>query len=130
MHQADHVAPGIALLDQGNGALAGGCRQRPDFAQDGLQTDAVFVDGPPFDGCLGEGRRHRAQQRTHALREVSLGLQVGLHMAWAGHPQTCAQTTEVGPAKLTTEVTAETLAHPGGDRPPAPALALRRYACR
>jgi hypothetical protein len=58
------------------------------------------------------------------LLEVGLGLRVGPHMAWAGHPHPCAQAPQVGPANLTIDVSAQTLADPGDDRPPAPALAL------
>jgi len=58
------------------------------------------------------------------LFEVCLGLRVGLHMAWAGRPQSCPEAPQVRPAELTTDVSAETLADPGGDRAPAPALAL------
>src|SRR5258708_39309687 len=47
-------------------------------------------------------------------------------MARAGHPQSCAQTTEIGPTKLATDASAETLADPGSGRPSAPAVALRR----
>src|SRR5262249_32618814 len=41
--------------------------------------------------------------RTQLLLEVGLGLQIGLHMARAGHPQPCAQAPQVGPAELTTD---------------------------
>ena len=60
------------------------------------------------------------------LLEVVLGLRVGLHMARARHPQPCTQTTEVGPSELATDVSAQSLADPGGDRPPTPAVTLGR----
>ena len=60
------------------------------------------------------------------LLEVRLGLRVGLHMARAGHSQTCPETTQIGPAKLATDTSSEALTDPGGDCPPAPASALRR----
>jgi hypothetical protein len=80
------------MLDRGERALPRGCRQRPDLAQDGLQTNALFVNGPhspELDGCLREGRRHLAQQRTWALLEVGLCLRLG-PAAWAcGSACTC-----------------------------------------
>ena len=86
----------------------------------------MFVDRPQLDGRVWEGCRDVAQQRTQMLLEVGLGLRVGLHMARARHPQPCAQPTEIDPAELATDASAQTLADPGGDRAPAPALALRR----
>ena len=52
MHEADEVAPIISMLDRSAGALAG---QRPDFAQDGLEPNAVFVNCPELDSRVGEG---------------------------------------------------------------------------
>jgi len=127
MHEADDVAPFIAMLDRSDGALAG---KRPDPLQNWLEPDPVFVNRPELDGRLGIGCRHRAQQRTQMLPEVFWGLRVGLHIARAGHPQPCAQAPQVHPAELTTDASAETLADPGGDRPPAPALPLRCSSCR
>jgi hypothetical protein len=43
MHKADEVAPVVAMLDGGIGALTG---QGSDFLQDRLELDAVFVDRP------------------------------------------------------------------------------------
>src|SRR5690349_12299230 len=64
------------------------------------------------------------------LLEVGLGLRVGLYMARAGHPQTGTRAPQVRPAKLTADTSTETLADPGGDRPPAPAVAFRRSSGR
>jgi hypothetical protein len=63
----------------------------------GLPPDPMFVDGPQFDGRLGKGRRHLAQQRTEVLLEVSLCLRVGLHVTRAGHLQAGTEATQVGP---------------------------------
>jgi hypothetical protein len=58
MHEANQIAPGIAMLDRGELALTG---QRPDLVQDGLQTNAVFVNGPELDARLRKGHRPRAR---------------------------------------------------------------------
>src|SRR5690348_1707461 len=79
MHEADEVAPVVAMLGRGEtspGALAGEARQRPDLAQQWLELNAVFVDGPQFNGRVGEGHSHRAQEQ-------------------AQHPQPCAQAPQV-----------------------------------
>src|SRR5262245_54315578 len=113
MHKADEVAPVIAMLDRSDGALPG---QRPDPAQNWLQTNAVFVNGPELDSRLGKGRRDRAQERAQMLLEVGLGLRVGLHMARPRHPQPCPEAPQVGPAELATDASAELLADPRGNR--------------
>lgn len=59
------------MLDQGKWTLT---RQRPDLAQNWLQTNEVFVNGSELDDRLGEVRRHLAQQRTLLLLEVGLGM--------------------------------------------------------
>src|SRR5215469_984775 len=115
MHKADDVAPGIAMFDGRDGTLPG---QRPDPTQDGLQTNPMFVDRPQLDGCLWKCRRHLPQQRAQALLEVGLCLRVGLHMTRTGHSQPCTKTSQVGPAELTTDASTESLADPGGNRPP------------
>jgi hypothetical protein len=43
MDEADEIAPGVAVLDWGERALA---IEAPDFVQDGFQANAVLVDGP------------------------------------------------------------------------------------
>jgi hypothetical protein len=127
MHEADDVAPRIAMLDRGDGALA---RERPGLAQNGLEANAMFVHGPQLDGRVGKGRRHLPQQRGQMLLEVGLGLRVGSHVTRPRDTQACAQTPQVGPAELTTDTATETLADPGGDRPPAPTLAFGCFSCR
>jgi hypothetical protein len=59
MHKADEVAPGKAVVDQGNGPLADGS---PDPTQQGLEADAVFIDGPQLDLRLGKGGRDGAYE--------------------------------------------------------------------
>src|SRR5215469_1823284 len=121
MDKSDEITPGVPMLDEGNGPDV---PERPHFPDDRLEPNPMFVDGPQLDGCLREGSGHRSQQRTQMLLEGGLRLWVGLHMARAGHSQPCTQAPQVGPAELTTNAPAETLAHPGGDRPPAPAIPL------
>jgi hypothetical protein len=60
MHKAHQIAPGIAVLHRGNGALA---VETPDFVQDWLEPDAMLVDRPQLDLRLGEGGGDRAQER-------------------------------------------------------------------
>ena len=60
MDEADEIAPFVAVLDRGDGALSLGC---PDPAQDGLQANPMLVHRPQFDLCFGEGCHHLAQER-------------------------------------------------------------------
>jgi hypothetical protein len=55
--------------------------------QDGLEPDAMLVDGPQLDARLWEGGRDRTHERAQVLLEVDLGLRIGLHMTWSRlHP--------------------------------------------
>src|SRR5215469_6915873 len=126
MHKADEVAPGVPMLDGSDGtlgALAENCGQCPDLAQDGLEPNAVFIDGPYLDGCMRKGGRDRAQERAQMLLELRLGLHVGLHMTRPRLQPTSAESAQGAPALLTTDVASEALAQPGGHRPSAPPVA-------
>ena len=57
MDEANEIAPGETVLDRSDRALI---TKRPYFMEDGLETNAVFIDRPQFDGCTGEGGRHLA----------------------------------------------------------------------
>jgi hypothetical protein len=121
MHKADEVAPVIAMLDGGNGALA---RERPHSVQNRLEPNAVFIDRPELNGRVRVGRRDIAQERAEMLLEVRLGLRIGLHMARAGHTQPGAQAPQDAPARLPAHPAPEAGADPGGHRAPAPMVAL------
>ena len=54
MDEADEVAPGEAVADQRERALANG---RPDAAKQRFEADPVLIDGPQLDPRLGEGGR-------------------------------------------------------------------------
>src|SRR5258708_38914897 len=56
MHTADQVAPGKAVLDRGDGALA---NRRPDAPQEWFQADAMLVSGPQLDLRVWEGGGRR-----------------------------------------------------------------------
>ena len=59
MHKAHQIAPRIAMLDGGEGTLP---IKTPDFVQDRLEADAVFVGRPQLDLRVREGRGDCAQQ--------------------------------------------------------------------
>lgn len=61
MDDARQVAPLIAVLDWGQGSLAG---EGPDALEDGLESDAVLVEGPGLDLRPGEGGCDLAEERT------------------------------------------------------------------
>ncbi len=61
MDQARQVAPRIAMLDRGQGALAW---KSPDALENGLQANAVFVERPGLDLGVREGRRDLAEERA------------------------------------------------------------------
>jgi hypothetical protein len=68
MHETDEVAPRIAVLDGRTGTLA---VKTPDFVEDGLEANAVFVGRPELDLRLGEGSGHRLEQRPHLFLKAS-----------------------------------------------------------
>src|SRR5690348_16036244 len=79
MHEADQIAPIVAVLHGCEGALA---VEAPDFLQDGFQADAMLVDRPELDVRLGEGGRHRPQQRPHIFLKASCSS--GSACTWRG----------------------------------------------
>ena len=60
MDEADEVAPGEAVLHEGDRALA---NRRPDATQERLEADAMLVGRPQLDRGVGKGGGDRAQQR-------------------------------------------------------------------
>ena len=59
MDEADEVAPGEAVLDNGGRPLAD---RRPDAAQQGFQANTMFVGRPQLDARLREGVGDRPQE--------------------------------------------------------------------
>src|SRR5262245_52917877 len=114
MDEADEVALLIAVLHGSQRTLPVGT---PDLVQDGLETDAVFVDRPQFDSGLGESTGHLAQQRAQMDLEGGLRLRVRLHMAWARLEKTRADLSEGALCGLTTHAPTQLRAHPCGHRP-------------
>ena len=53
MHEADQVAPGVAVLDRRDGALA---VEAPDLVQDRFQPNAMLVGRPELDLGVRKGR--------------------------------------------------------------------------
>ena len=53
MDEPDEIAPVVAMLNGSQGTLPG---QSPDFAQDGLQANAVFIHGPELDDTVRKCR--------------------------------------------------------------------------
>ncbi len=64
MHEADEVAPLVAMLDWGERTLA---VEAPDLMQDRLQPNAVFVDCPEFDLRVGEGGGNRTEEGSEVF---------------------------------------------------------------
>jgi hypothetical protein len=58
MYKADQIAPFGAVLNGSGGTLAG---EHPDLAQEGFESNPMFVDGPQFDRRVWEGGRHLPQ---------------------------------------------------------------------
>jgi hypothetical protein len=56
MDEADEVAPGEAVADQRERALANG---RPDAPQQRFEADPVLIDGPQLDPRVRKGGRDR-----------------------------------------------------------------------
>jgi hypothetical protein len=61
MDEGGQIAPLVAVLDRGEWSLAG---EGPDFAEDGLEADAVLVAGPELDLGMGEGDGDLAEERA------------------------------------------------------------------
>jgi len=78
----------VAVLHGSEGTLS---VDTPDVVQDGLEPDAMFVDGPQLDTRLRNCRRHLAQQETQTRLEGGLRHGVRLHVAWARLEEACAQ---------------------------------------
>jgi hypothetical protein len=53
MHEADKVAPRVAMLHGDEGTLP---VNTPELVQDGLESDAVFVSGPQLNDAVRERR--------------------------------------------------------------------------
>jgi hypothetical protein len=80
----------------------------------GLPPDAMLVDGPQFDGRLGESSRHLPQQGAEVGFELGLGQWIGPHMTWPRFQPAGAEPSQVAPALLTTDRASEAPAKPGG----------------
>src|SRR5260221_2352265 len=61
VHEADEVAPVIAVLHRGAGPPP---VEAPHLLEDRLQADAVLIDGPELDTRLGKGGRDRLDERA------------------------------------------------------------------
>jgi len=79
MHEAHQVAPRVAVFDRRDGPLA---VETPDFMQDRLQADAVFVDGPQLDLRLVVRGRDRTQQRPQLFLKACCA--AGSACTWRG----------------------------------------------
>src|SRR5262249_59227131 len=66
--EADEVAPLVAVLHRGHGALP---IEAPDLVQERLEPDPMLSDRPEFDGGLGEGGRDLAQERPDVFFKAS-----------------------------------------------------------
>jgi hypothetical protein len=78
----------VAMLHRGEGTLS---VDTPDLLQDGLEPNAMLVDGPELDAGVGESRRHLMEQRAQTRLEQGLRHGVSLHVAWAWLEEARAQ---------------------------------------
>ena len=79
MDKAQQIAPLVAMLDRSQRTLA---VDTPDFVQDRLQPDAVFVDRPEFDAGLREGGRDLPEERAEVFLNCSCA--TGCAWTWRG----------------------------------------------
>src|SRR6476620_1954479 len=68
MDEAHQVAPGVAMLYRGNGALPD---RRPDAAAERFQADAMLIRCPQFHCGVGKGDGNLAQQRSYLFLKAS-----------------------------------------------------------
>jgi len=68
MHEADEIAPGEAMLDDGGWTRA---TRRPDPAEQRLQADTVVIGGPQFTRRLGECIGDRPYERAELFLKSS-----------------------------------------------------------
>jgi hypothetical protein len=68
MHKTDQVAPREAVLHGGNRTLTD---RRPDAPQQRFEPDAMLIGGPQLHLGVGEGGRHRLQQRPYFFLKLS-----------------------------------------------------------
>jgi hypothetical protein len=109
------------MLDRGQRALA---VNTPDLVQDGLEANAMLVDGPELNLRVREGDRHLPQQGAQVGPKLGLGHRVSPHVARPGFQPTSAKPSQVPPAQLAADLTSQTLAEPGGHGPSGPAVAV------
>jgi hypothetical protein len=62
--ETNEVAPVVAVLHGHQRALA---VEAPDLLEDGLQADAVLIDGPELDARLRESGRDRLDERPNVF---------------------------------------------------------------
>ena len=68
MDEAHQVAPGVAMLNRGDGPLP---NRRPDAAQQRLEANAMLVRCPQFHRGVGKGSSDLAQQRPYLFLKAS-----------------------------------------------------------
>jgi hypothetical protein len=122
VHEADEIAPGIAVLD---GRKRPDVVERPHFPNDWLEANAMFIDGPQLYARVGKRRCHLAQERPQAGDKFSLGRWVGPDVAWSRRTPAGAQAAQIAPAGLPAHPVLDALVDPGGHGAPTPPVAIR-----
>jgi hypothetical protein len=64
MHEADQVAPGEAVLHDGDGTVADRCPDAPKERLEPWMPHAMLVGRPEFHARLGIRRGYRADERA------------------------------------------------------------------
>src|SRR5258708_38626722 len=126
MHTADQVAPGKAVLDRGDGALA---NRRPDAPQEWFQADAMLVSGPQLDLRVweGGGRRWRPPLGGDgSFFKTRLLLGIRERLARTGDLQAVLGADERAPAQMMGDRGAQLGADPGGGLPAGPVFVAGR----
>ena len=96
----------------------------PDFLQDGLEADAVFIYRPQLNTRPWECRRRLAQQWTQTHLNSGLRHRIGLDMTGTRLEQTRADLPEGAPTSLATGDATDTSAQPLCHCPSTPVVAI------
>src|SRR5215467_3772404 len=119
MDEADEVAPFKAVLHGRQWPLP---IQAPDFLQERLEADAVFVDRPYLDDAVWKCCGNLTQKRAQPHLEGGLGHRICLDMPGAWFEEVRAQLPQYTPGALAAEGLTQVSAHPRRHRPSTPVV--------
>jgi hypothetical protein len=87
MYKTHEIAPRVAMLHGSQGALP---VETPDFVQNRLEPNPMFIHRPQLDGGVREGGSDLTQERAQSRLEGCLRHGVSLHMMRAWLEEACA----------------------------------------